>query len=240
MPFIDFASPDKLSLISALLLGLMGSVHCVGMCGGMASALSLPLSAAKLSSRKKILIQFCFGIGRVFGYALAGYLAGSFSWLLLNVTGSGFAVVLRIMAGVFMIFLGLFLARWWHGLSKIEKLGARLWQTISPAIKTLTPADTISKALSVGLLWGWLPCGMVYSMLIFSMGSGSGIQGAGIMLMFGLGTIPAVMGLGIVADKAMNLLQNNYAKNIFGSMIILFGCWTVWGAINVSLHHGHG
>lgn len=139
-----------------------------------------------------------------------------------------------------MIFLGLFLARWWHGLGKIEQLGDRLWQKISPAIKKLTPADTISKALSIGLLWGWLPCGMVYSMLVFSMASGSGIQGAGIMLMFGLGTVPAVMGLGMVADKAMNLLQHKYAKNIFGSMIIFFGAWTIWGAIGTSLHHGHG
>lgn len=240
MLLYDLASPEKLSFISALLLGLMGSVHCVGMCGGLASALSLPLSAGKLSQRKKLLIQFCFGVGRVCGYGLAGFLAGSFSWVLLNVVGSDFALVLRVVTGVLMIMLGLFLTRWWNGLAKIERIGAGLWQKISPFIGRLTPADTIAKALGIGFLWGWLPCGMVYSMLVFSLSSGSGVDGAVIMLMFGLGTIPAVVGLGVLAERTVGLLQHGFAKNFFGGVIILFGCWTIWGALGLGLHHGHG
>jgi len=237
---IDFSTPESLSLSSAFLLGLMGSAHCVGMCGGMAGALSLPLSTANISNRKKAFIQLCFAIGRISGYGLAGYLAGSFSWALLNITGSGFVVLARVLAGLFMIFLGLFLSGWWNGLLRVEKLGTKLWQGISPLITTLTPADTIPRALAVGLLWGWLPCGMVYSMLIFSMSSGDGIQGAGIMLMFGLGTIPAVMSMGLAANNILAYLQKTWVKNIFGGIIILFGIWTIWAALTIGLHSGHG
>jgi len=239
MLHFDFSTPENLGLSTAFLLGLMGSAHCVGMCGGMAGALSLPLSTANISSGKKTFIQFCFALGRIFGYGLAGYLAGSFSWVLLNITGSGFVVILRVLTGFFMIFLGLLLSGWWNGLLKIEKLGAKLWQGISPLITKLTPADTIPKALTVGFLWGWLPCGMVYSMLILSMSSGSGIQGAGIMLMFGLGTIPAVLGMGLLANNMLAYLQKTWIKGFFGSLIILFGLWTIWAALTIAPHSGH-
>ena len=240
MLHLYLSTPEALSLSSAFLLGLMGSAHCVGMCGGMAGALSLPLSKANVSNRKKVLIQLGFGFGRIAGYGLAGYLAGSFSWALLTITGSGFVVVLRVLTGIFMVFLGLFLSGGWNGLSKIETLGARLWQAISPLIRVLTPADTLPKSLAVGLLWGWLPCGMVYSMLVFSMSGGTGMQGAGIMLMFGLGTMPAVVGMGLMANKLLAYMQKKWLKGIFGSMIILFGLWTIWGALMIAQHSGHG
>lgn len=239
MIHFDLAASGNLNLITALLMGLMGSTHCVGMCGGMAGALSLPLSKTDFSTLKKLSIQFCFSLGRLLGYGIAGYIAGSFSWVFLSFFGEGYINILRITAGIFMIFVGLFLANWWNGLARLESLGLGLWQKISPIIGTFTPADTLNKALVIGFLWGWLPCGLVYSMLVFSISSGNGIHGAGMMLMFGLGTMPAVIGMGMLAEKVMRQLQRAIIKNFMGVMVIVFGLWTIWVAVASDLHALH-
>jgi sulfite exporter TauE/SafE len=142
---------------------------------------------------------------------------------------------LQFVSGVFLFLLGLYIAGWWQGLSKIEKLGSKFWQLIRPWSKKLLPFKSPLHALPYGMIWGWLPCGLVYSVLTWSLASGSAFQGAIIMAGFGLGTLPIMILMASGFDKVQQLIQTPQAKIFMGLLLMLFATKQLFQAISGSI-----
>lgn len=211
-------------LLSALIIGLLGSGHCLGMCGGLMGALTLAIPKEQKSRRLYLL--FAYNIGRLASYACAGLLLGIVGWA---VSTSMFASGLRIVAAILLILMGVYLAGWWSGLTYIERAGGILWKYLQPLTKRFMPVDSMKKAILMGMLWGWLPCGLVYSTLLWSTTQGNVIDSALLMLTFGLGTTPALIATGLAAERLTTLLQHKGVRMTSGILIILFGIWTFPG-----------
>lgn len=210
----------ELSLISAFLVGLLGGGHCVGMCGGIVSAVSLSLPGEK----PKTGFHFSYNAGRIVSYTLAGMLAG-----LLGSSSQFLSHLLPVekmfylLANLMLIALGLYLAGWWRGVLVLEKAGGALWKRIQPLSKKFLPVRTVSQAFALGLLWGWLPCGLVYSVLVTALATGSAWQGGALMLAFGLGTLPALLAMGMAAVRIRGLLQQIWVRRVCGVLVLGFG-----------------
>jgi sulfite exporter TauE/SafE len=138
--------------------------------------------------------------------------------------------LLLVLAGIFMILLGFYLAGWWMILNRVERLGNRLWQRIEPLSRKLLPVRSPRQALIVGVVWGWIPCGLVYSMLINAVSAGSVLNGAALMLAFALGTLPNLLAMGVLAGAAARLARSETARRVAGISVILFGLYTLWQA----------
>src|SRR4051812_9310886 len=155
---------DWTIFLPMLTIGLVSSGHCIGMCGGIMGALSMAIPADAKKKRWAILVFY--NMGRVGSYALMGLLAGFFAQEFAAMGGGEF---LRVIAGLLLIAMGLYLANWWRGLTYLEKLGRYLWAYLQPLGKGLMPVNSLPKALGLGVIWGWLPCGLVYSALALAM-----------------------------------------------------------------------
>ena len=226
------------TLLSALILGLLGSAHCVGMCGGITSALSLSLGNKPRS--KTIRLMLTYHIGRVSSYSLAGFLLAGIGWYLGGISAE-VKMVLRYFAAAMLIAMGLYLTGWWRGLTRLERAGNALWRHIQPRASALLPIRSVGNAFLIGTLWGWLPCGLVYSTLIWSATQGSPLQGATLMAAFGLGTIPSVFLFGAFSRQFVDIIQAGITRNLAGITVILFGLWSMPGAhqkwLMSLLHH---
>ena len=146
---------------------------------------------------------------------------------------SGAAIPLRALAGLLLIAMGLYLGQWWLGITRLETVGGYLWRFISPLLKPLLPADNSIKALLLGMGWGWLPCGLVYSTLIWSAAAGSAADSAVLMLGFGLGTLPGMVATGILAKQLQSFSRSKGVRGGAGLLLILMGIWTIpWMALH--------
>ena len=219
---------------AALAIGFLGSSHCIGMCGGISGALGLAVPGQKTAWPRLI----GYSTGRVASYTLMGFLVGSLGAYLASDIASGLAP-LRILAGLMLIAMALYLADWWRGLVWLERGGARLWRLVQPLSRSLLPVQSTPQALALGALWGWLPCGLVYSALAFALAQGSSQQAALAMLAFGLGTVPAVLATGAAAARLRTLVQKPGVRLAMASLVLLFGIWTLWGAVGHGNHSAH-
>ncbi len=223
--------------LTALLVGLLGGVHCMAMCGAVVGSLIFNLKPeVQVSYIKQLPYQFAYNFGRISSYTVMGLL---FGWL-----GSSLANLaeflpmqqgLQVFAGLFMLALGLYIAGWWNGIVVIEKLGGRIWKMLKPVSSRMMVVRTIPQAWSYGLVWGWLPCGLVYSMLIMALSAGSMIDGGLVMLAFGLGTIPNLMLMGSFAFFFTRLSHNLTVRKFAGLSIMLMGVWQIWLAYSVQI-----
>lgn len=225
-------SASEITYISAFLVGLLGGVHCVAMCGGIVGALSFGVSPE--NGRAPWSYLLAYNIARISSYTLAGALMGGISWL----AGRWFELHLwqqglQFVAGLFMLALGLYIAGWWRGLAKVEQAGGWFWHRIEPLGRRLLPVRSVSQAFVLGLLWGWLPCGLVYSALIWAIASGSPLHGGGLLLSFGLGTLPNLLAMGAFALALRTLVQRNWLRWLAGGLIIGFGLLSLWRAVVV-------
>ncbi len=209
---------DSLSYSTAFLLGLLGSAHCLGMCGGIAATIGMG------SSQTRGLHLLGYNLGRIFSYSLAGLLVGSIGVLLKD---AFLTILLRTFAAVMLILMGLYVAQWWKGLTKIESIGNRLWSLIRPTASKLLPVKSLPQAILLGFFWGWLPCGLIYSTLIWSSAAQNNLQSALLMMMFGLGTLPAMLTTGLMAKQVSQILKNRTTQQISGLVIILLGIYTL-------------
>ncbi len=213
----------ELSFLSAFLVGLLGGSHCVGMCGGIVSAVSMHLPN-QTKSRPKILFLIAYNAGRILSYTLAGVLAGllgASSFFLNHMLP--IQHLLYFISSLMLILLGLYLAGFWYGITYIENAGRSLWEKLQPYSKKFIPVQNLKQAFALGGLWGWLPCGLVYSVLIAAIATGNAISGGLLMLAFGLGTLPTLLAIGMTAVKLKATLQNIWVRRASGLMVLGFG-----------------
>lgn len=215
-------------------MGFMSSAHCVGMCGGIMGALSMAIPAEAKTKRWWILLTY--NLGRLLSYGVMGLLIGLFAAQLAE---WGALTPLRWLAGLLLIMAGLYIAQWWQGLVKIEALGRYLWAYLQPFGKALMPVNSLPKAFLLGVIWGWLPCGLVYSALMTSMAQANAVDSGIAMVAFGIATLPSVLAAGVLAQGMMKLFRLPVFKNAMAILFILFGLWTFWGASGHDHSHHH-
>lgn len=211
-------------LVAALILGLLGGGHCLGMCGGLMGALTLAIPPEQRGRRLRLLLAY--NLGRILSYAAAGLLLGLAGWA---VAGSPAADAMRVLAALLLIAMGLYLAGWWSGLTRVEALGRGLWRHIQPLTRRFMPVSSLPRALLLGGLWGWLPCGLVYSTLLWASSQGNALDSALLMLAFGLGTWPVLLATGLAAERITALLRRQGVRVAGGLLVMLFGLWTLPG-----------
>ncbi len=274
-----------MNLLPFFAAGLAASVHCVGMCGGIAAMLGgaaagrpqpgdaaappvaapmgavppapIPPAAAQLAAVPRAAVPLVavplvfharataaaatpvqaafamlprlariasFNAGRIASYMVAGAAAGGVAR---GVTGLAAVAPLQmaalVLANLMLLATGLYLMNAWRGLAHAERAGQYLWRHVQPMLRSVMPIDTPAKALAAGALWGWLPCGLVYSMLVTAMLSGDGVSGAAIMLAFGLGTAPLLFAAGLAGMRLRGVLQRRAVRIACGGVVAGFG-----------------
>lgn len=222
----------EFSLTAALIVGLLGGGHCIGMCGGIVGAVTMTLPG----NQPKPPFLLAYNLGRIMSYGLAGSLAGA-------VGASSFFLdhvlpvekILYGLASLMLILLGCYLAGVWRVLTWLEKAGGVLWQRIQPLSRHLLPVTSLPQALLLGTLWGWLPCGLVYSVLVAAMATGDPLQGGLLMLAFGAGTLPALLTMGMATIRLKRFLQHRWVRLLSGLVMMGFGLAGLLGLLRLSL-----
>lgn len=219
-------------LLSAFVVGLLGGVHCVAMCGGIVGTLAFGLPRdARIRISAVLPFQLAYNLGRVMSYVAAGALMGGLGVLLAQVLPIYYAQkALYILAALFMLALGLYLGGWWQGLVRVEQAGGTLWRRIEPLGRGLLPVRTSGRAFVLGLVWGWIPCGLVYSALVWAVTAGGALPGAALMLAFGLGTLPNLVAMGLVASGMVRWSRHAWVRQAAGVLVGLFGLYGLWQA----------
>lgn len=215
---------QELTLAAALLAGLVGSAHCLGMCGGIAMLLG---GRSERGTSRALAYTALYNLGRIASYAIAGALAGGLGlWLGSALAPGVWAGVLRAVLGAVMVAIGLQIALSWRLLRHVEALGLRVWQRLSPVAARLLSRRSPAAALALGMLWGWLPCGLVYVMLSAAAVSGGPLHGSGLMLAFGLGTMPALIATGAAGARLSRLQHSLGVRRVAGALVAVAGVWT--------------
>lgn len=227
----------EITFISAFFVGLFSTVHCFGMCGGIIGALTFSLPEKIRNNRKRLIPYIAaYNFGRISSYSLAGGLAGGLGGNLLALSPVYGHLVLQLFASILMIGIGLYLAGWFPALVKIEHIGKPIWKKLEPISQKLIPVKSPVHAYLFGIVWGWLPCGLVYTALIWSTTAGSTEDGVLLMLAFGMGTLPSVMIAGILTGWFTRLIRSTYIRPLVGLTIIIVALITGYLAL---LHSGH-
>lgn len=220
----------EFSILTPFFIGLASALHCAGMCGGIISALSFSLPIHIRASRYRFLSYvLAYSGGRITSYALAGSLLGALGSGVFGYLHLPFGhELLRILAASLLIGMGLYLAGWFPRFAQLEKIGTPLWRRLEPLGQRLLPVQSPLQAFGFGMIWGWLPCGLVYSTLLWSTASGGASHGGLYMLAFGLGTLPAVLTVGLLSGWASRWRALRSMRIIIGISLILLGILSLW------------
>lgn len=209
---------NELSYGAAIVLGLLGGINSLVMCGGMGAALGI-----STENRQRGLLVLLFKLGRFGSYTLLGAGLGG----ALGLFEQDYIVpLLRLVSGLLLIAMGCYLAHWWHGLRVLELAGQGIWRRVQPLTVRLLPIRRARDAVMIGLCWGLLPCGLIYSALSWSATAANWLQSAGLMLCFGLGTLPVMFATGMAGEKLARILRNQTVRNTAALLLIGFGVWT--------------
>jgi len=230
---------DVINLVISFNLGLLSTPHCLAMCGGIITALSM--SGAGVNGNKagnKTSLVIAYNLGRITSYTIAGAVAGlagrQVVYALMPASGHN---VLRIIAAGMLVLIGLHLCGWLPGLRTIESLGMKLWGWLQPLARRFRTVSGIRGALLTGVIWGWLPCGLVYSVLLWSLSSGDALSGALLLLVFGVGTLPGMVTAGFLGNEISSLLKRPALRTAGGLIIIILGTLSL--LLNPQHHHIH-
>ena len=236
----------EVTLLSVFLVGLLGGLHCAGMCGGIVSVMGAAAAArrsagprvipvapapgpaaggsARAIADRSVPILLGYNLGRITSYVVAGALAGAL--------GSAAALARHVLpvqqvafvaANLLLIGMGLYLTGVLRSVAVLEGAGRGLWRRLAPIASRALSADSFARAVGAGLVWGWVPCGMVYGVLVAALLSGSALQGALLMAAFGLGTLPNLLALGWSAAAARRWLSHRGFRVAAGLLVIAFG-----------------
>jgi len=239
----------SLDLFSAFIIGLLGSGHCLVMCGGITTMLTSAINQPKSSNSSlgdiaikevganeisqsscspkvnQLSLILFYHVGRIASYCIIGAIVGFTGSIAARNIGMPIAG-LRLFAAIFLILLGLYIGQWLLWLNRIEALGKGLWGYLSPLSKHVIPVNNAKKSFGLGVLWGWLPCGLVYSTLTWALASGSSLTGAAIMLFFGLGTLPALLTISFGISSIKNLLVKPAFRKIMAISLVCYGIYS--------------
>lgn len=203
--------------ITALLMGMAGAGHCLVMCGGIASAMGVNTRPHHI---------WLYNLGRVCSYMFIGALVGGAIGFFAP-DGAHTTIVLRWLAVFFLLLLGLYFTGWFAGLVYLEKAARPIWQKIQPLAVKLRNKPNSFATFFAGAVWGWLPCGMVYSALSWAALSGSAGGGALTMAAFGLGTLPAMIAAGHFSQFLHRFLKARGVRTAMGILLIIYALWSM-------------
>jgi len=221
---------DLSALFTAFFVGLLGSGHCFGMCGGLAAGLgTLPVPGnPEAIAKPRAASAFLFNFGRIISYAGLGLVS---SWLLASLGHSlnvpKWSMVLRFATAVMIFLIGVQFLFNWQTLAGIERIGAKVWKFVLPLAVKASSLPGGSGRLLLGLCWGLLPCGLVYSVLLTASAAGAAISGAAVMFAFGLGTLPSMLGMSLAAPTLAALLNDQWTKKLMGAALIMLAVLSV-------------
>jgi sulfite exporter TauE/SafE len=223
--------PGALSLGAAFVAGIAGSGHCLGMCGGITGALAMRRPQARFGT--KVGYALAYNLSRITSYAVAGALAGLLGRTLLDaVDVKPLSIAFRVVAGAIMIAAAAQLMFGWRLLGPLEAAGSGLWRRIAPWAGRQGRSGGLGGAIGLGLAWGWLPCGMTYSMLLLAATTASVTTGAAVMLAFGLGTLPSMVSATVAFERMARLLSSRATlRNVAGALLLGFGLYTAGSAL---------
>ena len=226
---LPFSMPDS-GFLAVFLIGLLGGTHCVGMCGGIVSALTVQLPGQKPAWS----LHLAYNVGRITSYGLAGALMGFLSSLGLLLNGwLPVQLGLYVAANLMLVALGLYLLGFTKGLAPVERGGQWLWKRIQPVTRRFLPVKGVVQAFPLGLLWGFLPCGLVYSVLATALMTGSAWRGAATLLAFGLGTLPNLLLAGVLLARFRRFAQAPLMRTLSGLLVLAFGVFGLFNAPNL-------
>ena len=208
------------------------------MCGGIAGAQSVAGTRSSTDARTGVdlIPVLLFNTSRLLSYALLGLIVGTIgSVIAMNMP---ILILLRAMAGLLLVAMGLYVGQWWYGLVQLERIGSRLFRPLQRALRVAaTPCNGVPaseqrgrpiwKIAAAGILWGLLPCGLVYSALAWSLSQANGPQAALLMFCFGLGTLPSMVSAGLLAFQVRRLLGRRDVRKVAGALLIVYGLWTL-------------
>ena len=217
----------EFSYFALFLIGLLGGAHCIGMCGGIVGALSMGVGSRPA-------LHLAYNAGRIISYMLAGVIAGALGEASLALADQlPVRIMLLVLANLMLVALGLYLMGVTRALAFSERFGQKLWRHVQPLTRRFLPARTVAQAFPLGLLWGWLPCGLVYSALVTAMTSGSALRGGGMMLAFGLGTLPNLLLAGLLAVRLKAYAAKPAVRIAAGLLVLAFGLRGLFAAIRL-------
>lgn len=209
------------NLFAAFLTGLLGGTHCVGMCGGIVAAMSF-----QGNTRQPFVFHFGYSAGRIISYTVLGALVGLIgSAAFLSDSLYPLQRGLYLLAQVMLILLGLYLAGLNQSIRLLEHAGSAVWRRVQPLLGRVLPVRSLAQAILAGALWGWLPCGLVYSVLVMALSTGGAIEGASLLLAFGLGTLPNLLLMGWAAESLRSFARKLWVKRTAGLLVAAMGVW---------------
>lgn len=212
----------NITLFTLFLIGFFGGGHCVGMCGGLSSAFALQLPP----HIRRFWLILLLNAGRISSYVAIGILLGALGQVGISLDQTrSIQNILFVAAHVLLLLLGLYLAGIANTAAKIENLGRPIWKRLNPLLSKLLPIRSIPACFGVGILWGWLPCGLVYSASLYALGSGNALHGGLYMLAFALGTLPNLLAMGFFASQLKDFLQKRYIRLIAGLLVCAWALW---------------
>ncbi len=229
-----------LSAIIAFNMGLLSSVHCLGMCGGIITMLMKATANGNDASAKPLASSLAYNLGRISSYCIAGLIAGLF--------GAGLSALIatyqlhmwvQVFAAVILILLALSILNLFS-FARLERLGQQIWNKVQPFSKRLLPVDSFRKALLFGMVWGWLPCGLVYSALLLGLTTGTVGGAVLVMFCFGLGTLPSMISAGFVTEQLQQYINQRQLRWCSAAMLILLAISLPFSTYYYAGHHdGH-
>ena len=215
-----------ITLLTLFLLGFFGGGHCVGMCGGLSSAFALQLPPGLNRAGLIVLLN----LGRISSYVFIGLLVGAIGQIGISLDQTRWLQNgLYLTANLLLLFLGLYLAGISSLATRIESIGRPVWKRLNPLLNRLLPIQSVPACFGVGMLWGWLPCGLVYSASLYALGSGNALEGGLYMLAFALGTLPNLLAMGLFAAQLKNFLQRKTVRLAAG---LLVAAWALWRLVS--------
>lgn len=218
---------DPTQASTAFILGLSGAGHCLGMCGGIAAALNL-------GGARSTAITLAYHSGRISSYTILGAALGLAA---ASIDITAWTIGLRYLAGLLLIGMGLYIGNWWRGMARLERVGATLWKPVQRLSSHWLPLRRWPQGFALGLCWGLMPCGLIYSSLAWAATAQNATTSALMMLLFGLGTLPAMLATSLGAGRLQAFLRLRGLKMVIAILLIGSGVWTLY---LTAAHSGHG
>ena len=215
-----------LTLGAALLLGFAASGHCLAMCGGISAALGLA-TGTRADGRPRIALVVGYQAGRVLSYSIAGALVGGMlgfivDWLDVDAVRQG----LRALSAAALVAAALvaFGALRDPG----SRIGRLVWPRLAPLGRRLVPVTNFRRALGFGMVWGWMPCGFAYTVIVIAALEHDALRAAATMVAFGIGTAPAMIAVAVGARHAAGFAAGRTGKRVAGVVLVASAALTLF------------